>query len=117
LTIDEYHPTAYTGSRAPHAWLADSRSTIDLFGRGFVLLRFCDAPDPSSFLQAFAGRGVPLKVSEIADPGIAALYERQLVLVRPDGHVAWRSDRVPADPPALADLVRGANETGFTDRT
>jgi hypothetical protein len=30
------------------------------------------------------------------------------VLVRPDGHVAWRADAPPADPRALADRVRGA---------
>ena len=41
-------------------------------------------------------------------PDIAALYERKLVLVRPDGHVAWRSDTMPADPAALARRVAGA---------
>ena len=38
----------------------------------------------------------------------AALYERALVLVRPDGHVAWRGDNPPADALALIDTVRGA---------
>jgi hypothetical protein len=28
--------------------------------------------------------------------------------VRPDGHVAWRSDRLPEDAAALIDRVRGA---------
>jgi hypothetical protein len=42
-------------------------------------------------------------------PKIGALYQRSLVLVRPDGHVAWRSDHVPPDPLALADRIRGAN--------
>jgi hypothetical protein len=31
-----------------------------------------------------------------------------LVLVRPDGHVAWRGDVCPDDPLALIDHVRGA---------
>jgi hypothetical protein len=31
------------------------------------------------------------------------------VLVRPDGHVAWRSDIMPDDPLAVADCVRGAS--------
>mgnify|MGYP001616036697 CR=1 FL=1 len=35
-------------------------------------------------------------------------YARQLVLVRPDGHVAWRADVLPDDPLALIDCVRGA---------
>jgi hypothetical protein len=30
------------------------------------------------------------------------------VLVRPDGHVAWRSDTMPDDPLAVVDRVRGA---------
>ena len=34
-----YTQTARPGARAPHVWLTDGRSTLDLFGRGFVLLR------------------------------------------------------------------------------
>jgi hypothetical protein len=30
------------------------------------------------------------------------------VLVRPDGHVAWRGDAEPLHPGALIDTVRGA---------
>ena len=50
---------------------------------------------------------MPLAILSIADPAIGTLYERRLVLVRPDGHVAWRSDAPPADPRALVDRVRG----------
>ena len=57
---------------------------------------------------AFASRGVPLAVAPLSDPEIGALYERRLVLVRPDGHVAWRGDTHPADPLAVVDRVRGA---------
>ncbi len=35
-----YTQTSHPGCRAPHAWLADGRSTLDLFGRNFTLLRF-----------------------------------------------------------------------------
>ena len=105
----EYHPTSFPGSRAPHAWLADRRSTLDLFGNGFTLLRLgTSAPQPSAMERAFAACGVPLNTVSIADPAIAALYERALVLVRPDGHVAWRGDRPPIDPLAIVDHVRGA---------
>ena len=38
----------------------------------------------------------------------AAIYEQPLVLVRPDGHVAWRGRTPPADPLAMIDRVRGA---------
>jgi hypothetical protein len=29
-------------------------------------------------------------------------------LVRPDGHVAWRDDRMPEDALCVIDVVRGA---------
>jgi 2-polyprenyl-6-methoxyphenol hydroxylase-like FAD-dependent oxidoreductase len=109
-SIEDYHPNAVTGSRAPHAWLPDGRSIIDLYGRGFTLVRFGDnAPDVSAIERAFASRGVPLSVESVADPAIAALYVRRLVLVRPDGHVAWRADAPLGDPTALVDRVRGAS--------
>ena len=37
------------------------------------------------------------------------LYERDLVLLRPDQHVAWRGDTAPADPLHVIDRVRGAH--------
>ncbi len=105
--ISDYVPTARPGSRAPHAWLAPGRSTLDLFGRDFVLLRFGDA-DPASLVAAARGQAVPLTVVDIAEPTIAALYERRLVLVRPDGHVAWRGDAAPDDPARVMRTIRGA---------
>jgi hypothetical protein len=62
----------------------------------------------SAIERAFSDRGVPLTVETIGNPTIALLYERRLVLVRPDGHVAWRGDASAADPSALVDRVRGA---------
>ena len=108
-SVMEYVPTSRPGSRAPHAWLYEGRSTIDLFGRGFVLLRFgADAPSGTGLAVAAQQRGVPLEVVNVGDPAIVQLYERPLVLVRPDGHVAWRGVAAPADPLAIIDTVRGA---------
>lgn len=102
-----YVPTARPGHRAPHAWLADGRSTLDLFGDRLVLL--CFGKDcPRGLLKAAAERGVPLAGVAIEDSRIAELYGRRLVLVRPDGHVAWRADDEPENPDALIDVVRGA---------
>ncbi|WP_051243811.1 FAD-dependent oxidoreductase [Azohydromonas australica] len=103
-----YVPTARPGSRAPHAWLADGRSTLDLFGRSFVLLAFGAGADTRALERSFAGRGVPLAIERIEDARIAALYERALVLVRPDGHVAWRGDAV-GEAESIVDVVRGAS--------
>jgi 2-polyprenyl-6-methoxyphenol hydroxylase-like FAD-dependent oxidoreductase len=105
----DYRPSSHAGGRAPHAWLADGRSTLDLFGRGFTLLRFGrDAPDAAPLVGAAKRRGVPLEVVPLNQPTIAALYQRKLVLVRPDGHVAWRGDALPVDALDLIDRVRGA---------
>jgi 2-polyprenyl-6-methoxyphenol hydroxylase-like FAD-dependent oxidoreductase len=107
--VSKYTPTARPGSRAPHAWLAEGRSTLDLFGDGFALLAFNGAAgDAAPIVAAARARGVPLKLSAIEDPSIAALFQRHLVLVRPDGHVCWRGDAPPADPLDLIDRVRGA---------
>jgi hypothetical protein len=47
-------------------------------------------------------------VCDIADEALTTLYGKRLVLVRPDGHVAWRGDACPADAAAVIDRVRGA---------
>ena len=104
-----YDQTARPGARAPHVWLTDGRSTLDLYGQGFVLLRLGkDAPAADVLAAAAAQRGVPLTQLALDEPEVARAYERRLVLVRPDGHVAWRDDRMPADPLRLIDRVRGA---------
>ncbi len=106
---NSYVPTARPGHRAPHAWLPDGRSTLDLFGRGFTLLGFgADANEAAALLDAARQRKVPMSFAAIAEPQVAALYERKFVLVRPDGHVAWRGDRMPEDPLGLIEVVRGA---------
>jgi 2-polyprenyl-6-methoxyphenol hydroxylase-like FAD-dependent oxidoreductase len=106
---DAYVPSARPGSRAPHAALRDGRSVLDLFGRGFVLLRLgADAPDDSALQTAAAARDVPFKSVAIDDLKAADLYQRRLVLVRPDGHVAWRGDALPDDLIQVMDRVRGA---------
>lgn len=108
-TISAYQPTARPGSRAPHAWITQGRSIIDLLGGDFVLLRLGDdVPDSSAIEAAFKQRQIPLQTVAIANPEIARLYEKRLVLARPDGHVAWRSDKLPDNPMALADCIRGA---------
>jgi hypothetical protein len=98
---------ARPGARAPHAWLADGRSILDLFGDGFVLLCFAGARERAApLIDAAARRCVPLRAVAIDDPAVAALYGAALVLVRPDAHVAWRGDAAVAPDPII-DRVRG----------
>ena len=102
-----YVPSARPGSRAPHAWLSDGRTTLDLFGRGFTVLRFPGAPDVSGFLNAAVVRDVPFTQVMMHERDVAALYERKLAIVRPDGHVAWRGDAIPLEPEKIIDRIRG----------
>jgi hypothetical protein len=105
----DFVASARPGSRAPHAWLSDGRSTLDLYGRGFVLLRLgTDSPDVFSIETAAAARHVPLEIITVTEPEVTQHYSRRLVLIRPDGHVAWRADEPPPNPLALIDKVRGA---------
>jgi 2-polyprenyl-6-methoxyphenol hydroxylase-like FAD-dependent oxidoreductase len=108
LTVIDYVQTSRPGSRAPHAWLPDGRSTLDLFGRGFVLLNFGESEQLTVALEVQAVQDdIPLSVVRIRDRAIADLYERRFVLVRPDGFVAWRGDEIPADVAGLLGTVRG----------
>ncbi|MEU9271133.1 hypothetical protein AB0E04_37655 [Streptomyces sp. NPDC048251] len=70
-------------------------------------MRFAEH-DVTTRTDAAAERGAPLDVVDVRDPHAHALYERNLVLVRPDQHVAWRGDAEPADPLHVIDRVRGA---------
>ena len=106
-------PSTWPGSRAPHGWLtADTtvrgKSTLDWFGRDYVLLRAPDAADGQAMLAALVARGASCRIETM--PGnLLPLYEKRLVLVRPDGHVCWRGDALPDDPEAVAARVTGAS--------
>jgi 2-polyprenyl-6-methoxyphenol hydroxylase-like FAD-dependent oxidoreductase len=83
------HPTltrGRPGTRAAHVPLGDDRSTLDLFGRDFVLLHGPQSP----------GADVPAPVADrvIAAEGFLEAYgisAEGATLVRPDGVVGWRS--------------------------
>jgi 2-polyprenyl-6-methoxyphenol hydroxylase-like FAD-dependent oxidoreductase len=104
-----YRQTARPGSRAPHVWLRPDRSILDLFGKEFVLLRFgADPPACDTLEQAARHRRVPFRIVDVHSEEARTLYERRLILVRPDGQVAWRADTMPDDPLQVIDVVRGA---------
>jgi hypothetical protein len=115
LEVSSYAQLARPGHRAPHVWLGDDRSTIDLFDPDFVLLRIAPderAPMPgaATLIDAARDAGMPLRVVDLRSAEVARIYERQLALVRPDGHVAWRADGAPdaAQAARIIDTVRGA---------
>ncbi len=102
------------GSRAPHVLLEgdDTRvSTLDLFGREFVLLV---APDSEAWRAAATDAaeevGVSIDCHVIRAPGFADAYGitgAGAVLVRPDGVVGWRAlDGRGASPATVQDVLR-----------
>jgi hypothetical protein len=59
------------------------------------------------FASAAAGLRVPLKVWPLPEPRLRSIYGTRYILVRPDQHVCWRGDTLPAEPGRILDRVRG----------
>lgn len=96
-TINDYVPTGAPGGRAPHLWLDDGASLYDRFGRDFTLLVMKRDADVARWAEAARERGMPLHVLDISRQSRCTearqVYGADLVLVRPDQHVASRNDR------------------------
>jgi len=107
-TMHDFTSSTVPGCRAPHLWLDDGRSLYDVLGPGYTLIRFEPTVQASGLIEAAARRGVPFAVLDVSAPEARALYARNLVLVRPDQHVAWRANEEPSAPMELIDIVRGA---------
>ena len=113
-TRPAYNPRVYTpidrpGSRFPHRWMdaARTETTLDWFDQEFVLVA---GTEGNAWLAAGADVArrlrVPLGLKRWPASHEAALEvgcgmgRRGAVLVRPDGHVAWRMAWCPPDPKA-----------------
>jgi 2-polyprenyl-6-methoxyphenol hydroxylase-like FAD-dependent oxidoreductase len=111
FTMYDFTPSSVPGCRAPHFWLTDGRSLYDALGPEFTLLRFDRSVSISGLVDTAARRRVPLAVLDIEATEARSLYARNLVLVRPDQHVAWRGNGEPATCIDLIDRLRGALAT------
>ncbi|HZF18229.1 MAG TPA: FAD-dependent oxidoreductase [Burkholderiales bacterium] len=96
-----YTPNAIPGARAPHVWLADGVSIFDRFERDFTMLRFDAGIDVRPIEAAARRRKLPLAVLDVSSREAREVYARDLALVRPDHHVAWRGDTLPGNADAL----------------
>lgn len=106
--ILHYQPHAVAGAPLPHAWLqrgGQRCSTLDLVGHGrWVLLCGAEAgPWRQAAQRLFEDRGLGLKVISIGPDAevqdvegnwltLAQAGPSTAWLVRPDRHIAWRSD-------------------------
>lgn len=105
--VTDYMPSAWPGARAPHVWVRSERdhkvSSIDLVGKGFVLFtgaRGAAWVDAAHNLE-IESIAVGSAQFATADPRWRDTYgieESGAVLVRPDGHVGWRSAAMASDP-------------------
>jgi 2-polyprenyl-6-methoxyphenol hydroxylase-like FAD-dependent oxidoreductase len=107
-SMAEFTPSTVPGCRAPHLWLADGRSLWDALGPGYTLLRRDRAAATERLETAARAHRLPLTVVDLHAPAAAELYDRRLVLVRADQHVAWRGDELPDDVSGLLDVLRCA---------
>jgi 2-polyprenyl-6-methoxyphenol hydroxylase-like FAD-dependent oxidoreductase len=84
-TAELYTPIAAAGNRLPHSRNEAGESLFDLLGPEFTLLGAAD----DSWRAAADRRGVPLASVDPTAHGFPAVAGDQLVLVRPDQHIAW----------------------------
>ena len=106
---DRYLPTGSPGGRAPHVWLEPGRSIFDVFGHGFTLLVMTDRQDEGrgSLVETARTRNIPCEVVTAPVSPARDIYAADYALIRPDLHVAWRGDKLPASGDALWDMALG----------
>ena len=110
----DYVPCARPGARAPHLWLerdGERISALDLFGDGFVLMTH--AEQATRWREAADQVKPRVDVVSVGETVLdqadnwRTLYgvENGAVLVRPDGHVAWRTRHAVDSPAATLQRV------------
>lgn len=97
-------PTTWPGGRPP-SLLVGGSPLFDLFGTGFTLVDLSGVDAGAVLVKEAVRRGIPMTHLPVDDPSVLAAWERELVLVRPDQHVAWRGSDAPADWGAVLDQV------------
>ncbi|KAJ5459110.1 monooxygenase [Penicillium desertorum] len=119
-----YIPTTFPGSRVPHVALSDGSAISDGFGKGFTMVAFLQkeavaAGDQfqvpialASFEEAARQHSIPLKSLCLMNETHAfRIWDACLVLVRPDGFSAWRSDSLDKVHNASQVLLQAAGHT------
>jgi 2-polyprenyl-6-methoxyphenol hydroxylase-like FAD-dependent oxidoreductase len=105
-----YVPSTCPGVRLPHLWLDDGTAMQDRIGNGngYVLLRLGGSTaDVAALGRVFGAIGAPFAVLDVPDARVRDVYGYDLLLLRPDLHVAWRGNQAPQEPERLARVVTG----------
>jgi FAD-dependent monooxygenase len=114
--VKKYTPSTYPGSRVPHVFLRDGkRGIFDTFGPEWSLVTFVRSSDKypdaieesKSFLTVGVEMGIPIHDVALVDEGHAwAIWGYKFVLVRADGHVAWRGQNMPKSKDDVRGILR-----------
>ncbi|MGW0995242.1 FAD-dependent oxidoreductase [Streptomyces sp. NPDC002520] len=117
-------PTTRPGAKLPHAWLVDEQgerlSTLDVVGDGTftVLTGLSGGVWDTAAAACETELGVPLRVVRIGDDNcrdaygewsrVSEIAEDGVLLVRPDGCIAWRRAGAPETARSAQDELLGA---------
>ena len=85
----------------------ERKSIFDEFGSEFTLLQLNQDKDTKRITDAARSMGIPLKLFQLDSEEARMLYAADLILIRPDHHVAWRSSNSMSDPIALMQKITG----------
>lgn len=111
----DYRPNAQPGARFPHFWVEDAglhKSVHDLLSYdGFTMILGADGSPWKSLLAELSECSFKINLVEIgpqqavqdkddALSRLCGIASNGAILVRPDGHVAWREKSLPASPKA-----------------
>ncbi|MEU6134417.1 FAD-dependent monooxygenase [Nocardioides sp. NPDC047086] len=103
-----YTPRSIPGFRLPNVRVNDGVCIQDMVPREFTVLSVgVPAAGAKEVVNAFAAAGVPISTVEVDDDAAVETYGVGHILVRPDMHISWRGQDVPADADSLVALVTG----------
>jgi 2-polyprenyl-6-methoxyphenol hydroxylase-like FAD-dependent oxidoreductase len=106
--VGEYNPNVWPGSRLPHCWLDDGSALQDQLPETYILLSLGKKPlDTSKLRQSYEKIGAPVAEVRIESNRLRDLYGFDLLILRPDMHVAWRGNDAPPNPQEIASISTG----------
>jgi 2-polyprenyl-6-methoxyphenol hydroxylase-like FAD-dependent oxidoreductase len=101
-----YEPSTTPGSRLPHVWLDRATSTLDHVNSKFTLFDFGkNMATVDAIRTAARTRGIPLDVVTLN--GIGEPFDGDILLVRPDQHIAWRGNELAESADSLLGKITG----------
>ncbi|AGL18892.1 monooxygenase FAD-binding protein [Actinoplanes sp. N902-109] len=107
---------ALPGSRPPAVRMADGEQLFDRLGPQFTLVDLTERETGGPLVATAGKRGIPMKHLTVKDAPVRASWVSELVLVRPDQHVAWCSGGAPADWELVLDAVTGRGKAACPPR-